>query len=34
MSRRLAARSICFDLDPLSSDTRHNGGAIHFGPDG
>jgi glucose/arabinose dehydrogenase len=23
-----------FDLDPLSSATNHNGGAIHFGPDG
>jgi glucose/arabinose dehydrogenase len=23
-----------FDLDPLSTDVHHNGGAIHFGPDG
>lgn len=23
-----------FDLDPLSDATNHNGGAIHFGPDG
>jgi len=26
--------SIIFDLDNLSSATNHNGGAIHFGPDG
>jgi glucose/arabinose dehydrogenase len=25
---------VIFDLDPLSSDTNHNGGAIHFGVDG
>jgi glucose/arabinose dehydrogenase len=25
---------ILFELDPLSSATNHNGGAIHFGPDG
>jgi glucose/arabinose dehydrogenase len=25
---------VILDLDPLSSATNHNGGAIHFGPDG
>jgi glucose/arabinose dehydrogenase len=28
------SRVTIFDLDPLSDATRHNGGAIHFGPDG
>lgn len=27
-------QSIIFELDALSSATNHNGGAIHFGPDG
>ncbi len=27
-------QTIVFELDPLSSATNHNGGAIHFGPDG
>jgi glucose/arabinose dehydrogenase len=27
-------QSVVFDLDNLSSATNHNGGAIHFGPDG
>jgi glucose/arabinose dehydrogenase len=27
-------QSIMFELDALSSATNHNGGAIHFGPDG
>src|SRR5687768_10877693 len=25
---------VILDLDPLSSATNHNGGALHFGPDG
>jgi glucose/arabinose dehydrogenase len=29
-----ASETILFDLDNLSSATNHNGGAIHFGPDG
>lgn len=28
------SEQVLFDLDPLSSATNHNGGAIHFGPDG
>ena len=28
------ARRLFFELDNLSSATNHNGGAIHFGPDG
>jgi glucose/arabinose dehydrogenase len=28
------SEAIIMDLDPLSSATNHNGGAIHFGPDG
>ena len=28
------SETIVFDLDNLSSATNHNGGAIHFGPDG
>jgi glucose/arabinose dehydrogenase len=28
------SESVIFDLDNLSSATNHNGGAIHFGPDG
>jgi glucose/arabinose dehydrogenase len=27
-------RTVVFDLDSLSGATNHNGGAIHFGPDG
>ena len=33
-SRFPAARSDILDLNNLSSATNHNGGAIHFGPDG
>ena len=28
------SEQVLVDLDPLSSATNHNGGAIHFGPDG
>lgn len=28
------SETVLLDLDPLSSATNHNGGAIHFGPDG
>jgi glucose/arabinose dehydrogenase len=28
------SETVIFDLDPLSSSTHHNGGAIHFGADG
>jgi glucose/arabinose dehydrogenase len=28
------SQSVIFDLDNLTSATNHNGGAIHFGPDG
>ncbi len=28
------SQAVILDLDPLSSATNHNGGAIHFGPDG
>ena len=30
----LSGEVVLVDLDPLSSATNHNGGAIHFGPDG
>ena len=33
-SRCPAARSILLELNNLSSATNHNGGAMHFGPDG
>lgn len=30
----LSGEAVLIDLDPLSAATNHNGGAIHFGPDG
>jgi glucose/arabinose dehydrogenase len=30
----LGSERVLLDLDPLSTATNHNGGAIHFGPDG
>ena len=33
-SQWLVARRCCLDLENLSSASNHNGGAIHFGPDG
>ncbi|WP_435016441.1 PQQ-dependent sugar dehydrogenase [Tundrisphaera sp. TA3] len=30
----LSGESVLVELDPLSTATNHNGGAIHFGPDG
>ncbi len=30
----VASEAVLLDIDPLSDATNHNGGAIHFGPDG